>query len=115
MRLREKVTQLCVEGSSESDDEVEAADDAWQPNSRDGSDADEAPVAEHFAAPQADAAPRHLTHGDLSIALLRMTAKTHTPLCLSPEELTQVRSKPGRALCSPPLTCATGLGARRRL
>ena len=111
MRLREKVTQLCVEGSSESDDEGEAVDDAWQPgNSRDGSDAEEAPVVEQVAVPS-DAAPRHLTHADLAIALLRMTAKTHTPLCVSPEELTQVRRKRALHAFLQPLTCATGLGA----
>ena len=116
MRLREKVTQLRFEGSSDDDEEEEAADDAWQPNSRDGSDADEAPVTERLVVAPAEPAPRQLTHADLAAALLRLAAKTHAPLCVAPEELTQVRPEP-RARCAAPtpLTCAAGLGARRWL
>jgi len=107
MRLRDKVTQLRFEGSSNDDDD-EAADDAWQPES----DADEAPVTEH---PAPGAAPRHLTHDDLAEALLRMTATTEAPLCVTPEELTQVRPGP-RARCNAVSSqCASGLGARRQL
>lgn len=98
MRLREKVTQLRFEGSSDDDDE-DAVDDAWQPgNSRDGSDADEAPVVERLTGAQAEHAPRHLTHVDLANALQRLVATTSAPRRVAPDELTQVRrfSRPRR-------------------
>ena len=96
MRLREKVTQLRFEGSS--DDDEEEGDDAWQPNSRDGSDADEAPVVERLATAPVEHAPRQLTHIDLANALQRLVATTSAPCRASAEELTQVRHRPRAAL-----------------
>ena len=114
MRLREKVTQLRFEGSSDDDDD-DAVDDAWQPGiSRDGSDADEAPVVERLTAAQAEHSSRTLTHVDLANALQRLVATTSAPRRVAPEELTQVRQPRSRAARAQ-LTCASGLGAWRRL
>ena len=111
MRLLEKVTQLRFEGSSDDDDD-DAVDDAWQPgNSRDGSDADEAPVVERLTSAQAEHASRHLTHVDLANALQRL-ATTSAPRRVAPEELTQVQPPLSlRCTCAADVRLRTGLVA----
>jgi hypothetical protein len=124
MRLRATVTQLWHDSSEEDEDAV-SADAVWQPGSHEGSDAEDTGRADAPAPAAArDAAPRRLSHADLTQALLDMPAAHDTPAAAAPEALTQVRRSGCRSplltlfftqRCGFPLLPCVGVGAWRRL